>query len=270
MNYTKKCAPAMPKNWLILLILTPLVLFNSCGIINSNKLLYKEKKETFQFDSLNIAEKPEAILQVGDRISLTIATNNGEKIVFNSAGIESNYQQNNQQNQAGMALDYIIKTDGTAKLPILGNIALEGKTIAEAENLLTSKLSSDFKDPFVQIKITNQRVVLLLGKGHAIMVPMANSNMTLLEVIALGGGIKDNAKSKEIRLLRMEKGKRKVYHFDLSNIKNAANADIAMVNKDIVVIDYYPRKITTAMREASPWLSIISSTFAIYTILSRP
>jgi polysaccharide export outer membrane protein len=260
----------MPKNWLILLILTPLVLFNSCGIINSNKLLYKEKKETFQFDSLNIAEKPEAILQVGDRISLTIATNNGEKIVFNSVGIESNYQQNNQQNQSGMALDYIIKTDGSAKLPILGNIALEGKTIAEAENLLTSKLSSDFKDPFVQIKITNQRVVLLLGKGHAIMVPMANSNMTLLEVIALGGGIKDNAKSKEIRLLRMEKGKRKVYHFDLSNIKNAANADIAMVNKDIVVIDYYPRKITTAMREASPWLSIISSTFAIYTILSRP
>jgi polysaccharide export outer membrane protein len=266
MNYTKKCALAMPKNWLILLILTPLVLFNSCGIINSNKLLYKEKKETFQFDSLNIAEKPEAILQVGDRISLTIATNNGEKIVFNSLGIESN----NQQNQGGTALDYIIKTDGTAKLPILGNIALEGKTIAEAENLLTSKLSSDFKDPFVQIKITNQRVVLLLGKGHAIMVPMANSNMTLLEVIALGGGIKDNAKSKEIRLLRMEKGKRKVYHFDLSNIKNAANADIAMVNKDIVVIDYYPRKITTAIREASPWLSIISSTFAIYTILSRP
>jgi len=260
----------MPKNWLIFLVLSPLILFNSCGIINSNKLLYIEKKETFQFDSLNIAEKPEAILQVGDRISLTIATNNGEKIVFNSAGIESNYQQNNQQNQAGMALDYIIKTDGTAKLPILGNIALEGKTIAEAENLLTSKLSSDFKDPFVQIKITNQRVVLLLGKGHAIMVPMANSNMTLLEVIALGGGIKDNAKSKEIRLLRMEKGKRKVYHFDLSNIKNAANADIAMVNKDIVVIDYYPRKITTAMREASPWLSIISSTFAIYTILSRP
>lgn len=188
---------------------------------------------------------------------------------MNSAGIEAAYQQN-IQNQVGTTLDYVIKADGTAKLPILGNVSLEGKSLEEAENLLTSKLSTDFKAPFVQIKITNQRAVLLLGKGHALSVPLQNTNTTLLEVIALGGGIKDNAKSKEVHLFRMENGKRKTYHFDLSNIHNIANADIPIMNKDIIAIDYYPRKITTAIREASPWLSIISSTFAIYTLVKKP
>jgi protein involved in polysaccharide export with SLBB domain len=93
--------------------------------------------------------------------------------------------------------------------------------------------------------------------------------MTLMEVLALGGGVKELGKSNQIRLFRMENGVRKIYQFDLSEINQLKNADVTVQNRDILVINQYPRNAQNVLRDAGPWLSILTSGLVVFSIFSK-
>jgi polysaccharide export outer membrane protein len=100
-------------------------------------------------------------------------------------------------------------------------------------------------------------------------IPLSNEGTTLAEVLAIAGGIRENAKSKEIRLFRQENGVRKIYEFDLSEINQLKHADITIQNRDILVINHHPRLAQNSLREVGPWLSILTSGLAIFSIFSK-
>jgi len=88
-------------------------------------------------------------------------------------------------------------------------------------------------------------------------------------VPALGGGIKEHGKSNQIRLFRIENGVRKIYEFDLSEINNLKNADVTVQNRDILVINHHPRNAQNTLRDAGPWLSILTSGLVVFSIFSK-
>ena len=117
-----------------------------------------------------------------DILSFSITANNGEKLLTGGGvglnnlqtGVgSSNYLQQglSYREQGGIGVGtgntIEVESDGKAKFPIFGRIEISGMTIREAERMLEEKFSVYFKEPFVQVRVTNKRVIIIYSGGIA-------------------------------------------------------------------------------------------------------
>jgi polysaccharide export outer membrane protein len=84
-----------------------------------------------------------------------------------------------------------IAPDGTALLPLIGVVYLQGLTVTKAEQLIAEKLISAgmYRDPQVSLQISEgpTAVATVVGEAHAV-VPIVGSRR-LLDVLAVAGGL---------------------------------------------------------------------------------
>ena len=246
-----------------------LIISSACKNLNSNVMFKIPKKTDFQYNV--IPDKPATDYRIssGDRFSFLFSTNNGEKIIFGQSGIDNTSKEGQQLSSSSNSRDYLVRQDGTAELPLVGIIPVAGLSIVELEDELTKKLSKNYIDPFVQIRVTNQRVLVFPGKGTAQVVYLVNTNTTLLEVLALSGGIRDEARANSIKLIRKVNGNREIYSIDLSTITGLKSAEMLVESNDYIYIDTKPRIASTVLKEIGPWLSVFTSSFAIYALIIK-
>jgi polysaccharide export outer membrane protein len=249
-----------------------LILLNSCANFNSNILFKIPKNTDFEYDSIPLEPEQDFRLAPGDRFSFLFGTNNGEKIILNQSGITSEGIQSqsiNQMRAQNNQFTYLVRQDGRANLPLLGEIKVSGKTILTLENEIKMLLSENYIAPFVQIRVTNQRIIIFPGKGDAQVVGLSNANTSLLEVIALAGGVRDEARSNSIKLMRkISPTKREIYKIDLSTIQGLKDAQMIVQSNDYIYIDFKPRYASTILQEIGPWLSLITTGLLTYSILT--
>ena len=177
---------------------TALILLQSCGI-NSNLMFKQDKEERSEVNSSKIPLQPmqESKISPNDKISFILSANNGEEIIEGLTGISS------EQAASFGDLTYVVQSDGTIDLPILGKVAVVGLTITECQDTLKHYFKSSYNDPFVQVKIENQRVIVFPGDGSsASVIQLENPNTTLMEVIAASGGIPARGKANTIKIIR--------------------------------------------------------------------
>ena len=141
-------------------------------------------------------------------------------------------------------------------------------TIQECEDFLIQKFDS-YQDPFVQVKVTNQRVIVFPGNGSdAKVIPLLNSNTTLMEAIAQAGGITDRGKASTIKLMRKINGERVVYGIDLSTIEGLKYVDMIVQANDYIYVEPTPELAKEISKDVVPIVSILSSALLIFTAIS--
>lgn len=234
----------------------------SCSVYNSNKLLSDSKEPSYTIESFQPKNQDETI-QPGDQLSIKIYPNDGENALMSIASIKA------EEIPTKMDDGFTVSSTGEIRLPLVGELMAKGLTTNQLSEALTLKLTKTIQSPYVEVSVTNQRLMLFNGKGAGQVIPLAHEAMTLMEVLALGGGIKDHGKSNQIRLFRMENGVRKIYQFDLSEMNNLKNADVRVQNRDILVINHHPRNAQNTIRDAGPWLSILTSGLVLFSIFSK-
>ena len=235
--------------------------------INSNQMFVINEESNFVYDSLVINPKTEYKISPGDRFSFIFYTNSGERFLYNMSGAEGQTNQTGQFNQ-NLVRDYLVRLDGTVELPKVGTLKVSGLTVVELTNKIVSILSKSYIDPFVQIRLTNQRVIVFTGIGKAEVVYLRNQNTTLLEALAMAGGIAEYSKSNSIRVMRkVENNKREIYKIDLSTIKGVSDASMIVQSEDYIYVDYRPRVANRTLKEAGPWLQTFFSAFSLYAII---
>lgn len=239
-----------------------LMLTSSCGVYNSNKLLAPSKDPSYTISSYEGQTADERI-QSGDELRIKIYPNSGEKALLSIAALGEN------ESPAVQGDGFVVNSSGEITLPLLGRISVQGLRIEELEAQLTEKLATIIQLPYVEITVVNKRVLLFNGKGAGQVIPLKNEGTTLMETLAIGGGVKDFGKSNEIKLFRQENGQRKIYEFDLSEMNQLKNTDVIIKNRDIIVINHNPRNVQNTLREIGPWLSILTSGLAIFSIFSK-
>ena len=248
------------------------LILNSCANINSNAMFKIPKDGSFVYDSLVMSPKDDYILSEGDRFNFQFATNEGERIIFMQSGVANLNKGSvigvNQGIQGNV--DYLVRQDGKANLPLIGEMYVKGLTVIKLEDTLTKILSKNFINPFVQIRVSNQRVVIFGGRGRAQVVNLSNTNTSLLEAIAQAGGIDEQGKAFSIKIMRRtEIGKREIYKIDLSTIKGIKEADMIVQGNDYIYIDYKPRIASSILGEIGPWLSLATTSIALVAIFQK-
>ncbi len=257
---------------LTLFFVAALVLLQSCKLwknVNSNQMFRIPKDGSFQFDSLQMQPSDDYKIGLGDRFTFFFSTNNGEKIINGLSGVGGIGSQSITQNST-MVMDYLVRRNGYAELPVIGLYPVAGLSVVQLEDSLTKILSSKFQNPFVQIRLTNQRVIVFAGRGLAEVVILPNVNTTLLEVIALAGGLGNDSYSNSIKIMRRTKSnKRAVFKIDLSTIEGVRAAEMIVQSNDYIYIDYKPRIASSILSETAPWISLFTTSLTLFFIFLR-
>ncbi len=109
---------------------------------------------------------------------------------------------------------YLVDVNGIIKLPLIGEMKLDGLTLRQAEEIIQKEYSKFFKESFVILSYVNKRVIVLGAPGGQV-IPLVNQNVRVAEVLALAKGINNDARASNIKLIRGDH----VYQIDFSTIK---------------------------------------------------
>ena len=247
----------------IVLMLVAGLLLAGC---NYNASIMLRTDDDYPYDSIPKDATVEYKIAPNDVLDFSLYSNDGFKLI-DLTTISPGTNNANVSLRTKMA--YLVEHDGHVKLPILGRIKLSGLTLREAELLLEEKYSADYVKPFVLLDISNRRVIVFPGAdGAARVIPLGNNNTTLLEGLALAGGISENGKARKIKLIRgsIEAKKREVYLIDLSTMDGLQYVDMVLQANDIIYVEPKMGIARELVRDISTALGLLSSSFIIYRL----
>ena len=231
----------------------------SCGI-NTN-LMFKQPKGERNTQDIPMEPIEASKIYPDDKISFSLSTNNGAKLVEGIAGVSGG-------GGAGK-LSYLVRANGFVELPILGKVEVAGLTIEECEDKLVDLFSVQYKEPFVQVTITNHRIIVFPGNGsNAKVLQLNNPNTTLMESIAMAGGISSRGKANTVKLMRVVKGKREIYIMDLSTIEGLKYADMLVQANDYIYIEPTAEIARGIIGELAPIVSLISTALFLFSTIN--
>lgn len=246
-----------------LLLFIPIIILalSSCKIMRPNLML--QTKKDYQYDKISDSlSKLDYRITPNDMLQYRVFTNDGFKLIDLANQVNVMYRND---------LDVLVESDGAVKLPIIGYVKLEGLTIREAEKLLEEKYSEIYVKPFVNIRVTNKRVIVFPGNnGVAKVLPLSNNNTTVLEALALSGGITEDGKAYKVKLIRNYRTtKPQVFLMDLSKIQGLSAGNTIVLANDIIYVEPRYRLARTLVTELTPVVTLISTTLLIYSIFRR-
>jgi polysaccharide export outer membrane protein len=238
-----------------------LVLFlSSCGAYKQN-IMFRANDTASLKEQAGEAEG-NYVIRKGDILQLEVFTNQGEKII--DPNRESFKESAQSQPDQATAPTYLVDASGLAKFPMLNEINLESLTLRKAEEILQKEYTKFYEEPFVVLKFTNKRVFVLGAPGGQV-IPLTNENVKLTEILALAKGVSNDAKAKNIRVLRGDV----VYLADFSTIEGYLKSNMTMQPGDIVYVEPVRRPFIEAVREYGPIISIITSVATIIIVLNQ-
>jgi len=251
----------MVKKELWFIITLGILVIQGCGV-NSNLMWKQEKGTEVNSATIPLIPEEEYKLSIDDKIKFNLTTNDGAILIENMSGIAD------KQIQSVKEVEYLIRRDGTVELPKLGKVRVSGLSVEDCEDTLVSKYSKEYQDPFVQIQVTNQRVIVFPGNGSdAKVIPLLNVNTTLMEALAQAGGITDRGKANTVKLMRKVNGERQVFVMDLSVIEGLKYADMIVQANDYIYVEPTPELSKELAEDVLPIVSLISTTLLIFSFI---
>lgn len=260
---------ALGRDSLFLLFIA--IFMSGCTI---NRDIMFRTGDDFDFAPLEEMESTGYRIAPNDMLRFQLFSNKGQRLnqmtaggVGSSANGGNNKQMNNMMNQQG-GIAYLVKPDGLVELPELGDIRLEGLTIEEAEGLLEEAYASFYNDPFVILRVQNNRVYIFPGEsGRASVVTLQNMNTTLLEVLAMTGGIGSRANASKVKLIRKTDAGNEIYKMDLSTIEGLDAANVVVQAYDIIYVEPLPQLVRETTESLTPITSLISTLTFLYAFI---
>jgi polysaccharide export outer membrane protein len=97
-----------------------------------------------------------------------------------------------------------VRPDGKITLPLVGDIAAEGRTSAELRDTIVSSLKEYNSNPVVTVIVveTVPPVFYVMGEVNSPGTLPLKGSVTVVQALAMAGGFKDFAKKKDISILR--------------------------------------------------------------------
>lgn len=231
-----------------LFVLLLAVTFCSCASYKSNILLRSDEQNVPEVLSseAKVTER-EYLIKKFDHLDIQIYSNGGEKLIDPSPELSnpSGGTTGKTENAQSSSPKFQVDSNGLLKLPLIGEIKLEGLSIKQAEEILQKEYAKFFKDPFVKLSYSNKRVVVLGGTIAGQVVPLTNQDTRVAEILAETKMLTHDARANSIRLVRNDH----VYHIDLSTIRGFKEGNILVEPGDIIYVEPVRRPVTEGFRD---------------------
>jgi polysaccharide export outer membrane protein len=137
-----------------------------------------------------------------------------------------------------MSSEVTVRPDGKISLPLLDEIQAAGLTPSQLRAHLIEASKRFFENPSVTVVVhrINSRKVFITGQvakpGHYVI----TAPTTVLQLIAMAGGLNDFADSRNITILRRENGRTSTYRFNYKDVRRNVRQDIELKPGDTVLV----------------------------------
>jgi polysaccharide export outer membrane protein len=133
-----------------------------------------------------------------------------------------------------------VRPDGKITIPLINDIQAAGLTVDQLQEQITDKLKDFVASPSVTVvvaKVMSQKVSIVGEVGQPGVYPLG-APMTVLELLARAGGLREYAKKKSITIVRQEGGRSVRYKFNYKEVSAGKNLqqNITLKNGDIIIV----------------------------------
>lgn len=226
-----------------------LLLLNSC-YTQRDKRLFQDARSLPKYQAESYDNYT---LQVNDEIYFRVMSTDEDFVKLIDVG-GSSVQQ---------SVAYRIYPDGTADLPFVNSIKLEGLTVLQAADEVQSRYRQLVSDAEVKITLANKSFTIIGEAGNGVY-PIYKDRMTIYQALAQSGEIALSGDRKHVKIVRERDGVPEILEFDIRP-KSVINSKYYYV---------YPNDIIYVQREAasfyktnsySAFLGLISSSISLFT-----
>jgi polysaccharide export outer membrane protein len=168
---------------------------------------------------------------------------------------------------------YIVSTEGSINLPILGRLIVSGKSTQELEEMLKSILEKDnhLLSPTVNVRLLNAKVTVL---GEVIKPGLYNyteQNITIIQALGMAGDLTIKGKRKEVLVIREENGTRKYATLDLTQSAIFESEYYYVHTNDVIVVNPNGARVKNAGYIGDPGtlLGVASVILSMIILLTR-
>jgi polysaccharide export outer membrane protein len=241
------------------------VQLTGCRTINPSVMFKTGEGQDIRFDQSTVIS--EYRIAPNDHLGVSIFANEGFKLIDITATPGSiTATPAGGMTQGGVR--YVVDNDGYVKFPIIGRTKVKDLTIRQAEELLEREYAAYYQKPFVIVEVLNRRVMVFPGSGGAgTVVTLTNDNTTLIEALALAGGITETGKAYKVKLIRGDTRNPQIKLIDLSTVEGLRQGNVMLQANDIIYVEPVPRISQQILAQITPIVGILTSMLLIYDII---
>ena len=160
---------------------------------------------------------------------------------------------------------FLVDKDGYIELPLVGFVKVGGLTTTEARELLKQKAKEFFKDPVVSVRISNFEITIL-GAGRVGTVNAINEKISIVDALALSGGLPLDARHDNILLIRRKPGESTIIRYNIRTSKIFQSPYFYLKQHDIIYVEPTKYKIQSSDNSFARTVGIVSTVFSLVSL----
>ena len=244
-----------------ILFLIPFILLVSCNPYK--KVVYLRNIE--QKDTLWPRTRNDYHLQPADILYVRIVSPNPDiNAMYNP--IFGNTMNMSYINQGGMYLfGYTVSDSGYVQIPFLGNIAVAGKTLPEAEMAIQQAANQYLKNAVVIARLAEFRYAVLgevLQPGSKF---YPGARLTIFQAIASAGDVTYSGRRRDVVIIRQEEKGTRTLRVDLTDPSLVMSEAYYIMPNDIIYVK--PNFLRAVRVNISDYLLLVGSVTSTLTAL---
>ena len=258
----------MPRTLKFVFFAAVIMLF-STSCTNTRKAVYfNNVQDTTFVQRGNDVQTP---IQENDILGITISSLNAEASAIFNPPNNVNSRSTTVTGSSTESGGYLVSSDGTIQLPVLGTVKAAGLTKKELKDNITNMILSKklLVDPLVEIRFLNYEVTVIGEVAKPTVITVPSEKISLLKALGLAGDLTIYGKRDNVLLIREENGMKKTRHINL-NSSNFLNSPYYYLQpNDVVYVSPNKAKIASAGRTAELLPIILGSLSIVVVVLDR-
>ena len=134
----------------------------------------------------------------------------------------------------------LVRPDGRFSFPLSGDVEAEGRTVAEIQADLTSRLERFIPDVVLSISVTGieGNKIFVLGQVNRPGAFVVNPRVDVTQALSMAGGMTPFAATNEILILRRSQGGQIALNFSYGDIEKGRNLEqnVVLEPGDVVIV----------------------------------
>lgn len=138
--------------------------------------------------------------------------------------------------------EVLVRPDGGISFPLAGDVHVEGKTPAEVEQDIATKIHKYIPEAVVTVSVTTVSgyTIFVDGKVKRPGKFVIGRYMDVVQAITLAGGLDTFADEDKIKVIRRQNGEQVVHKFNYKEVKRGENLEqnIVLQSGDIIMVPW--------------------------------
>jgi polysaccharide export outer membrane protein len=158
----------------------------------------------------------------------------------------------------------IVDEAGEIPFPVVGKVKVSGYTVFQIQENLQELANKYLESPIVKVRLLNYRITFLGEMNREGVVTLNNNRVTLLEALALAGGVSDLADRTSVKLIRQKGQHSEVVYINLLDEDFMLSPYYYVFQNDVVVVP--PLKQRPFRKYFATNLALVISTLSLLII----